>query len=100
MIKVLDNDQTTGKVIHFRTGNPNDVGPRFIVGVQSIILTGHAGGTWTLQCQAPNGTWVDSNVTFDDNGIKDFYGWPEVDYRLNGGDVGAEAWATGVSSAE
>ena len=61
----------------------------------TIVLTNHAGGTWTLQVEAPDATWIDTDVTFTDNGIKaDFVTTPGLRYRLNGGDAGATAWAS------
>ena len=63
----------------------------------TIMLTGHNGGTWTLQAQAPNGVWIDTDVTFDDTGIKAaFVMTAAIKYRLTGGSAGAEAWVEGA----
>ena len=62
-----------------------------------IVLTGHNGGTWTLQVEAPDGTWIDTDVTFTANGIMaDFVTTPGLRYRLTGGTSGAKAWAAVV----
>ena len=59
----------------------------------TIFLTDHAGGTWTLQAQSPDGDWVDTNVTFKDNGIQSSIIFEQgIHYRLAGGTVGAKAW--------
>lgn len=82
MEKVLDAAQTTSDV--WISSGRNGI----------IILTGHAGGTWTLQIQAPDGTWVDTDVTFTANGVQtNFYTVPGFSYRLTGGSAGASAWA-------
>ena len=59
-----------------------------------IIISDHAGGTWTLQVEAPDLTWIATDVTFTANGIKaDFVTTPGLRYRLTGGTAGATAWA-------
>ena len=37
--------------------------------LQTLMET-HAGGTWTLQSRVPGGTWVDTDVTHNDDGVK------------------------------
>ena len=61
-------------------------------GAGKILLDGHQGGTWTLQIQSPLGNWLDTDITFSENG-----GSPDIipfrlSYRLTGGTVGAQAW--------
>ena len=59
-----------------------------------ISLQQHAGGTWKLQHQPAEGAaWVDTGVTFADNGIKSFDSFAGAWFRLTGGTVGAVAWA-------
>lgn len=61
----------------------------------SIILSGHAGGTWTLQVQDPDDTWIDTDITWTSDGIKSGLGFARsLKYRLNGGSVGAKAWVS------
>ena len=65
-------------------------------GLAFILMDRHAGETWTLQVQTPEGRWVDlsgvGGVEFDENGMQVFYGTGALSYRLTGGTVGAEAW--------
>ena len=80
MQQVLDASQTTGsEFTHPGT-------------VAFLILADHIGGTWQLQVKAPNGTWVDDEMTFIDDGIQIWYGTPSLPYRLTSGSVGASAW--------
>ena len=79
--KILEDSETTGKEFYVK-------GTQFVV-----LLTGHAGGTWSVEQKAPGGTWVDLNEDFDANGeraIVAAHDWP---YRITGGSAGAEAWA-------
>lgn len=83
--QILTETQTTSDTFSLRGG------PVF------ILLSDHAGGTWTLEIQNPDGDWVDigegaGGVSFDDNGLVYFYGMPWMSYRLTGGDDGAKAW--------
>ena len=65
-----------------------------LVGI--ILLTGHSGGTWTLQVRDPDGTWVNTDITWPSDGIQSFDSQRFFDYRLTGGTAGASAWyATG-----
>ena len=59
-----------------------------------IILTGHSGGTCYLDVEAPDQTWVESDISFTSNGVKTFVGTQLLRYRLrvDGGAVGAQAW--------
>ena len=65
-------------------------------GSRVLLIDRYQGGTWTLQALTPWGDWVDTNVTFDSDGIKAFVTDFGITYRLAGGDVGARAVATGV----
>ena len=61
----------------------------------TIFLTDHAGGTWTLQAESPDGDWVDTNVTFTADGIQSNIIFEQgISYRLNGGSAGAKAWVS------
>ena len=61
----------------------------------TVMLTAHAGGTWTLQVEAPDGTWIDTNVTLTANDIfSDVIFERGLKYRLTGGSVGAKAWVS------
>ena len=57
-----------------------------------VMLAQHAGGTWTLQFQAPNGDWIDSDITFVANGGKAFRAFQGLPMRMHGGTAGALAW--------
>ncbi len=84
MVQILHSTQTTGP--EFETSG----------GLVFAILSGHAGGTWTLEVATPNGDWVDAGgpagVEFTEDGIVSFYSAGGVRYRLTGGTQGAEAW--------
>lgn len=67
-----------------------------IGGPMVILLSGHVGGTWTLQIETPNGVWQDTAITFAANGDQGFRLSPELTYRLTGGTIGAEAWLVTV----
>ena len=59
----------------------------------SIVVSAHAGGTWTLQVEAPDGTWISTSITFTANGIQGALAFePGLKYRLNGVTVGAKGW--------
>ena len=65
----------------------------------TMMLTAHSGGVWSLQAQAPDGTWVDTGITFTANGIKAaFVMTAELRFRLHGGTAGAKAWVDGALS--
>ena len=64
-----------------------------------ISLEDHAGKTYTLQLKTPSGTWIDTDITFTDEGVKDFRSVSsrKVRYRLKtGGVAGAVAWVYGT----
>lgn len=82
MQKILLSTETTGDAF-----TPNG-------GTALIVLSGHAGGTWQLQVSTPDGTWVDDEMTFTDDGIQAWHCTSELSYRLTGGTAGAEAWVT------
>ena len=67
-------------------------------GISFLLLSGHAGGTWKLQVEDPDGVWVDvtgdQGVQFNDDGYQVFYADSELTFRLTGGTVGAKAWLT------
>ena len=73
-------------------------GPWFSVkgGPAFILLTNHAGGTWNLEAEAPDGSVAeiggDGGVSFDGDGKVYWHGTPWLRYRLNSGDAGAKAW--------
>ena len=63
----------------------------------TVLLSSHAGGTWTLQVLAPDDsateTWIDTSVTFTANGIQSGLVFERtLNYRLTGGTAGALAW--------
>ena len=99
-MQVLKEDQITGASFRIRTGNPTFIGSQDIPNICHIQLRDHAGGTWTLQDQAPDESWDDTDIAFDANGIKSFHASPEIPYRITGGTVGAKAWCTNVWRAE
>lgn len=62
-------------------------------GAGDIILDSHAGGTWTLQVESPGGNWIDTDVTWTDDGIKTTFKQTQgLRYRITGGTAGARAW--------
>ena len=63
----------------------------FISAAATILLSGHAGGTWTLEVQSPSGVWVPTDLTFAEDGGETIFTVPLL-YRIMGGDMGAEAW--------
>ena len=68
-------------------------------GPMEISVEDHAGGTYTLQIKTPSGRWLDTDITFTDNGVKDFRSTSsrKVRYRLQTGAVaGAVAWVYGT----
>ena len=81
-IRVLEATQQTGRT--FRVSGP----------VGQIILRLHQGGTWTLQVQAPDGEWVNTDIIWTSDGVQSFDSQLEWLYRLNGGNSGAMAWFT------
>ena len=83
--KILDIAQVTGDVF------------KPIGGPSVILLSGHTGGTWTLQVENPNGIWQDTAISFTAVGDQGFRLSPELSYRLSGGTVGAEAWLVTVN---
>ena len=62
--------------------------------LMAVELTGHAGGTWTLQVEGLDDVWYDvADIEFTDNGIFFVRTIPGRNYRLTGGTAGAQAWA-------
>ena len=70
------------------------VGDSFLAigGVGVMVLSGHSGGTWTLQIQDPNGVWISARVFWNADDQRTFDSQNHLYYRLNGGTVGAQAW--------
>ena len=101
MNQILKDSQTTGASFRVRTGNPTYTGSQDISAVHHIILVDYqSGASWTLQAEAPDGTWIDTDIEFNNDGIKSFHATPELSYRLTGGVVGASAWSSGVWRVE
>ena len=99
MRMILDTTDTSpGSVFMVRGGAPTYTGPQDILSRQQVLVDTHTGGTWTLQVESPEGIWVDTDITFDDVGVKAYWATQELKYRLNGGAPGARAWSTGVWS--
>ena len=83
-MQILENNETMGREFYC----PPDKA--------FVEVTGHAGGTWTLEKEAPNGEWLCLDVTFKDSGSKAFYTDTRAKYRINGGNVGAQAFLKGA----
>lgn len=86
MQQILKPDQTTSDEFGPASGN-------LLYG--TCILTDHAGGTWTLQVQSPDGVWVTPGnpVTFTKDDIYSNIRFArDLKYRLHGGTAGAKAW--------
>ena len=73
MNQILKDNQATGASFRVRTGNPTFTGSQDLAAIHSVILTNHTGGVWTLQALAPDDEWIDTDITFDDDGIKAFH---------------------------
>ena len=69
---------------------------------QVLLSNAQTGVKYTLQVLYPGSTnsWIDTDVTFSDNGIKTFYMQPDLTYRMHSdasaGDVGAIAMYLGM----
>ena len=61
--------------------------------VAGIHLSGHAGDSnlWVLQSRVQGGPWVSTNMTFDQDDVKGFDVFDDLEYRLTGGTAGATA---------
>ena len=84
MDKVLETTQSVGKTFQL---------PGEVCGI--LVLT-HQGGEWVVEVEHPDtlGTWQAlASPTFDEADLKPIRGFAELNYRLNGGAQGAEAWA-------
>ena len=62
-----------------------------------ILMEGYVSGEWKLQIRTPNGNWMDiadssGGISFNSDGLQFFYAQPWLNYRIAGGDAGAEAW--------
>ena len=60
--------------------------------VAFVMLTKHAGGTWTVEMKSPDDEWVDIDQDFDGNGVKAIHAENDLAYRVTGGTQGATAW--------
>ena len=96
MRQILEATEVEGMTFMLRGGAPTYSGPQDLLSRQQIILDVHTGGVWTLQARMPGRTWIDSDITFSDVGIKAFWASQELEHRLIGGAVGAEAFTTGA----
>lgn len=96
MHQVLTETQNTSDIFYLRGGDQSFNSPPGLPGMGVIMLTDHAGGTWTLRFRNPDGDWWDTDITFTGDGIKDFRSAKTIPWRLTGGDAGAKAWANAV----
>ena len=84
-VRILSSTQAESDVFH----HPGGVG--VFIGMRA-----HAGGTWSLWAQFPDGEWEDvgsGDVEFTDNSIRVLFDAPAVlSYQLRGGTQGAVAW--------
>ena len=96
MRQILEATETVGSTFMLRGGAPTWNGPQDILARQQVILDVHTGGTWVVQERMPGRIWIDSDIEFSDVGVKAFWASPELEYRLNGGTAGAEAFTTGA----
>ena len=92
MVEILSATNVRGK--HFRVDLSR--GAAGETWLQTLMET-HAGGTWTLQSRVPGGTWVDTDVTHNDDGVKRWTASPAWEYRLNGGTTGGVAFVAAES---
>ena len=73
-----------------------------IIGDMIILIKDHAGGTWELQRQAPDGGWVDISPSpnpFTQSGEWWYRAMAATRYRLSGGQAGAKAWVSNLNAA-
>ena len=83
-VKILSSTQAQSDIFNHPGG----------IGV-FIGLRAHAGGTWSLFAEFPDGTWVDvgeGDVQFEEDAIRIFDAPAVLRYQLRSGDVGAVAW--------
>ena len=81
MLKILSADEAMGPAFKVPSG-----------GAAQIIMVGHAGGTWMVELEAEDGTWVDGGLKISASGAYLIEANPSSSYRMNGGDEGAAAW--------
>ena len=86
MTEVLGTADAVGAVFRIEqfSGDDSQLWAQTIVDV-------HAGGVWTLQARRRSGTWVDTDVTHSDTGIKRWAAASRIEYRLSGGTIGGQA---------
>ena len=68
-----------------------------VSGSHVITLAGHAGGSWFVQVKFPVqlggvDVWIDSNIEFTKNDVLIIGLSSAFEYRVAGGDVGAQAF--------
>ena len=64
-------------------------------GQYQLVVSGHSGGEWVLQVRTADGEpWISTGTdgTFSSDGIKSMYLNQDVEYRLEGGSKGADAF--------
>ena len=79
--QILEATETTGSV--FDTYG----------GLYEVHLEAHSGGVWTVEQRARvAGAWIETDLTFDDDGVKAIFTTTAWEYRITGGTVGAIAY--------
>ena len=101
MRQVLFEADANGKAFSVASGTTSMTSFNLnLLSRQMVILEDHAGGTWKMQFRrVGQNAWLDvgdSVVNFTDNGIVTVFTTAELEYRLNGGTAGANAWCTNV----
>lgn len=98
MQQILATTEAVSKTWKPRSGSHDWSGRADVTGRQQVIVDVHTGGTWTVQARiASDGIWIDTDITFDDVGIKAYWASNELEYRLSGGTLGAQAHVTSVA---
>lgn len=74
-------------------------GPEFIMSAPSerafLMCDTHTGGTWTMENESPEGTWLETDIEIDSTtGPYVFYMPPGSVCRFTGGTTGARIWVT------
>ena len=93
--QVLKSTETTSEPFRFFTSRTGEkVTPQII----TFPDDGDAwpGETWELELLTPDGSWTEQGQSWDDFGSMVFYAVAGESYRLTGGTVGAEAYASDV----
>ena len=76
-------------------------GDPFVVngGIYQVVVTDWQ-SELTIEVEAPDGTWIETDQSFDDEGVKVMYLSASARYRANTSSAGAQAWVQSVKEDE